>query len=141
MSSIDLMSWTKQYIQQKDLFKKEIVNISQEAPWDLIVTLKDGTKRLYKIEKECNADELLPLLGTDPVFLIVPNTKKNLDTLIQHWKAFKTYPKLCFIFVNPASTTETKWLLYPYTHDRVTETESLALGLKSLFETVEEIKN
>ena len=135
-----LLTWTKQYLTSRDAFTKEIATLQETKEWDLTVTLKNGIKRLYSIQEQFDAKELLPRLGTDPVFVILLNTKKNLQELTDHWQALKTFPKLCLVFVNPESQTEKKWLLYPHTHDRITDPLSLKLGLKSMFETVEEVK-
>ncbi|MBS3129004.1 hypothetical protein J4410_07725, partial [Candidatus Woesearchaeota archaeon] len=120
----ELLRWAKTYLEQKDIHKKEISSLTKEDPWDIILNLKNGTRKLCKIEKQFDPEKLLPLLGIEPVFVFLPNTRKNFQMLVQHWQALKTFPKLCIFFVNPHSATETKWIIYPYTHDRITEKES-----------------
>ena len=49
-------------------------------------------------------------------------------------------PMLSIYFVNPNSSTEKKWIIYPFTHSKITEHSALKLGLMTLFESVEEYK-
>ena len=135
-----MIEWTKLYIQSKDAFLKEIQNLSQNEEWHLIANLKNGTRRLYLAQEHLNTEILLPKLGTEPVFVIVNNSKQSFNELVDHWNELKTFPKLCIVFVNPDSDLEKKWLIYPYTHDRISDPQSLKLGLKTLFETVRETK-
>ena len=135
-----LKQWAKIFIQNRDAFHKQIEIIEEDEEWDFIAHLKDGTKRLYLAQEPLHIEELLPKLGIEPVYVIVNNSKQNLTILIDHWQELKTFPKLCIIFINPDSDLEKQWMIYPYTHDRITETSALKLGLKSIFESVKEMR-
>jgi ABC-type sulfate transport system substrate-binding protein len=65
------------------------------------------------------------------------NTRHNLSTLISFWDDAAKDRDLCIIFVNPESSADRKWIIYPYTHNKISDESSLEEGLKSIFETVE----
>ena len=69
--------------------------------------------------------------------IVVFNAKENLDAVFSSWKGIKENKLITIYFVNPLSTLETKWILAPYTHDRVSDVATLKQGLKSMFEMVE----
>ena len=135
-----MITWAKTFIQSRDAYKKEIRLIEEDEEWDLIVHLNNGSRKLYLAQEPFLVETLLPKIGIEPVYAIVNNSKQNLTILIDHWQELKTFPKLCIIFINPESDLDKQWLIYPYTHDRITETSSLKLGLKTLFETVKEMR-
>ena len=66
--------------------------------------------------------------------LVVLNLKKNVDAVIANWDKLAKLKGLCIYFVNP--NLNEKWLLYPYTHDQITEKPALRRGLESLFSMV-----
>jgi len=66
--------------------------------------------------------------------LVVLNTKKNVDAVLANWDKLAKLKGLCIYFVNPKANE--KWLLYPYTHDQITEKPALRRGLESLFSMV-----
>ena len=71
------------------------------------------------------------------VFIITLNTKDNLSKIIENWSNLIEHQNLCIYFVNPASQLETKWVVCPYTHNKITEKASLKSGLETLFSMVE----
>ena len=46
---------------------------------------------------------------------------------------------LVVYFVNPFSKIEKKWIIYPSTHNRISDEASLKPGLRAMFDTVEAI--
>lgn len=71
---------------------------------------------------------------TGKIGLVVLNSRKNLDFVIANWQTFAALKELCIYFVNP--TVNEKWLLYPFTHNQITEKSALKRGLFSLFSMV-----
>ena len=63
---------------------------------------------------------------------------KTIKYLIDNWKKFIINPKLKIIFVNPAQNE--KWLICPFTHDKISDREAIELGINTLFQSVEEIR-
>lgn len=134
-------AWTKTYIKNRDIFKKEIVVVEEDnSEWNLVVHLRDDKKRCYLIQEVLHIDEALSKIGTDAVFVVTSNTKKNMQSLLDHWNEVKTFPQLCFVFINPDSTADKQWLVYPYTHHKITEQSALKTGIKALFDSVDEVK-
>ena len=61
-----------------------------------------------------------------------------MTTTFYIWTGFTyTIPLLNMIFVNPFSQTDTKWIIYPFTHNRIADHDSLDVGLRSLAASVE----
>ena len=67
------------------------------------------------------------------------NSKENLDFLMNKWNKLIKFDKLTIFFVNPFSELEKKWFISPYVHNKICDKDSLKLGLKTMFETVESI--
>ena len=55
----------------------------------------------------------------------------------ERWKKLSQLPKLNIYLVNPLSEPDKKWIIAPYVHNRICDNQSLKLGLKAMFETVE----
>ena len=136
-----LTEWAIRFAEHKDIIKKEIVGIKKIADgayvkykereefFIVIPFIKDDADVLQKIDKDNNIN------------IVVFNTKQNLDFLIRKWNALVEFPKLKFYFVNPFSELDTKWIISPYVHHRISDEASLETGLKSMFAVVEEFKD
>ncbi len=136
-----LEEWTINYIKNRDILLKSIKSIEESKNgWDIIVRKKEGKKYYLIRPKIKDLCEILEKLNDGDITVVVLNTKDNLDIIIGDWDKLKDCRKLCIIFANPDSELEKKWVLFPFTHDRVTEKASLKRGLKSLFQTVEQWK-
>jgi hypothetical protein len=75
----------------------------------------------------------------EPTIFVTLNKKGNLKFLADSWKAISAVKEISIIFINPDSQLDTKWIIRPYVHSRICDDNSLKLGLKSMFETVDEI--
>ena len=71
--------------------------------------------------------------------LVILNSKENLNVIIGNWKRLIEFKNLCVYFVNPFSQLDKKWLVFPCTHNRICDENSLETGLKAMFEMVESI--
>jgi len=136
-----LKEWAVDYIKNKDILARTIEAIEENKEgWDIIVKTKTG-ERYYLIRPRMeDFKEILHLLDEKAVTIVVLNMKNNLEALIKNWGKLVDYPRLCIIFVNPYSELEKKWLVYPTTHQFVTEKASLERGLNAMFQTVEQWK-
>ena len=129
-----LIEWTIFYAKNKDIIKKEIKDYK---------ILKNFVEFEYKDKK--HTYHVYPELTRDATdiskdgwkTLVCLNKQKNLKFLLDNWKELIQNPKLSIIFVNP--TSENRWIIFPHTHDKIAEKESLKAGLKTLFEGVEEV--
>ncbi|MBI2656251.1 hypothetical protein HYX03_00750, partial [Candidatus Woesearchaeota archaeon] len=68
------------------------------------------------------------------------NSRENFNIFIKSWHRLISFKFLNIIFVNPFSETDKKWIVFPYTHQRVCDENYLENGLKSMFEMVEPIE-
>lgn len=130
-----LTEWTQTYYEQKDLYHKKIVCVDKDKEeCDLVIEFKDKKLCLLVQGKLSIAD----IKDSDePITVVVYNTKENLSALFEGWDELKEKKHISILFVNPFAHGDTKWTIYPYTHDRITEKESLELGIKALFSSVE----
>lgn len=129
----DLHDWAEAYLRHRDIFERKIERLESQEHGFRIVE-KDGTKR-HCFVKEVLTDELLPLLE-DHLVIVNRNRQENLEWVLRHWDALSKLPRLRIVFANVAKNE--KWVLMPYSHDRVADPESLREGLESLFSSVPE---
>jgi len=134
-----LTEWTEHYVRNKDLLTRNIQSITKnEAGWTLSVIRKDATQHFLVVPHLEDINVLLAKMQPDlNACLVVLNTRKNLDVVIQAWPELIKYPRLSIIFANPESSTDKRWIIFPHTHEKITERKALKTGLESLFLTVE----
>lgn len=133
MSDVDLLKeWTEIFLRSRDVIQKSIVSI-EHLNGDFIVHKSSGDV-LFLIRPEFeDVDEVVEKCKSNSG-LVVLNTKENVDALISGWDKLSRLKGLCVYFVNPKLNE--KWLIYPYTHDQITERAALKTGLHSLFSMV-----
>ncbi|MBS3102517.1 hypothetical protein J4458_03645 [Candidatus Woesearchaeota archaeon] len=137
-----LLDWTTNSVKNRDLLAKKITGIEKgKDGFDLVVRYNDGKEVFFIIKPLISdIDGLLEKIGKDAHFTIITlNNKSNLDALVKSWKKLMGYRLLGIHFINPFSKLDKKWVIFPYTHHRVCDESSLGLGLKSMFEMVEQI--
>lgn len=136
-----LADWAEQYVKNKDLILRNIVNITQaEGGWTFSVIKKDGSQH-FLVVPHLNPEEVLAKLKPEiNACLVVLNSRENLDHLVNNWSEFVKFPKLCIIFANPNSDGDKRWIVFPHTHDKITERKTLRRGLDALFMTVDEVR-
>jgi len=128
-TAAQLKEWMQIYLKSRDAIQKVITGF-ENLNGDFVVH-KNSTDILFLIRPEfTNVDEI----ADKAVGLVVLNTKKNLNFVISKWDKLSKLKGLCIYFVNPKSND--KWMLFPYTHDRITEKSALKRGLESLFSMV-----
>jgi hypothetical protein len=132
-----LASWITEYVKSRDVMTRQITAIRQnEQNADVVV---EGTVKSQFIIVQPALSDLgrLEALKDKHVVLVTANTKENLDFLIGHWQDFIKYRHLSVYFVNPNSSMDKRWIIFPATHDAITERRALRKGLESLYATVE----
>ena len=127
---MDLAQWTKDYVTSRDSFEQLITSI-EETGKDFIVHKKNGEVR-FLIRPELL--DITELKQPGKTALVVLNNRKNLDFVIANWQTLATLKNLCVYFVNPV--VNEKWVLYPFTHNQITEKAAFKRGLYSLFSMV-----
>lgn len=135
-----LLEWMINYLKNKDIFVNKIVNIeTDKGGFDAVITYKEKIQYLLVVPVLDDMPELFEKLDDNSIMIITLNSKGNLYNLQNNWDKLSKFKNLVFYFVNPFSNLEKKWMIYPYTHNRICDPKSLKQGLNSIFETVEEI--
>lgn len=133
-----LKKWVSNFIKNKDIISGTIqkidirekkIYVSHKNKKQLFM-IEPFLKNISTIKKDINEAE-------DFVCIATYNTKENLDFMINNWKDLIKSQKLSIYFINPMSKTEKKWIIFPHTHDSISEKSSLRQGLLSLFNTVD----
>jgi len=135
-----LKDWIIEYLKSKDLMTRQITAIrtdSQEADAVVEGTLKS---QFVIVQPQLDLSRLQSLKDKHAV-LVTTNTKENMEFLISHWDEAVQFPHLSIYFVNPNSSLDKRWVIFPATHDRITERNALRKGIESLFATVEPWKD
>ena len=136
-----LLDWTINFIKNRDALTKKIDGIEKDKEFNFSVKYKDGKEIFFivKISIE-DVDKILGKMNKEVHFcMITLNNKSNLGIIFNNWKKLIEYKFLSIYFVNPFSQLDKKWIIYPYTHNKICDEGSLELGLKSMFEVVEQI--
>ncbi len=131
-----LREWAIIYVKNKDIMQKSITSIDENVDgFDFIVRKASGDQFFLVRPGFSDVDEIVSKGEDKQLGLVVLNTRENLDRVISGWDKLCKLRGLCIYFVNPKSND--KWLLFPYTHERITERAALRKGLESLFSMVE----
>lgn len=136
MSAFDaLQDWLAVYIKNRDLYTKSLRSLKPTDDFDFVAHHEE-TVRYYLVRPLLtDVGEVVKKSKERKLFVVMANQKRNVDTIIKHWDVLKSCDELCLLFVNP--TSGEKWMLYPKTHDLITDAKALKPGLYSLFEGVE----
>lgn len=132
-----MVVWFERYIQHKDIIAKKIQKIDKKED-HIIVTYKDKTQDFFFFPILSDFDpKILDNIKNPSIVMI--NSHDNINELIKRWPDLIKYPKLSLYSINPFSEPDNKWILFPYTHHQISDSENLEAGLKSIFETIEPI--
>ena len=138
-----LLDWAINFVKNRDILARQINEIEKNKDniVDFSVKYKDG-KEVFFIIKALIDDinKILEKIDKNSHFCIITlNNKANLGMVIDNWKKLLECIFLSIYFINPFSELDKKWVIYPYTHNKICDENSLELGLKSMFELVEQI--
>jgi hypothetical protein len=126
-----LAEWVQVFLQNRDVFNKVITGF-EKVDGDVLVKRTNGDLLVFVRPELGDVSDVSVRDG--PSVLAVLNSKRNLDAVIKNWDVLAKKKDLCIYFVNPE--TNDKWLLYPHTHNQITEKSALRRGLESLFAMV-----
>ena len=135
----NLVEWITTYLKHKSLITRDLISIEKNTSGFLEAKYK--TKTSIIIPLQALDDTILSKFSDNDAYLVIVtwNTKSNLQNLISKWKTFAERKNLVIYFINPNSSIDKRWTIYPYTHNRISEPSALKLGLETLFRNVEEI--
>jgi hypothetical protein len=141
-SGKELAEWYIEFIKHKDIFQNKILRIDQKDD-TVSVEYKDRNHKAKAIPDINSSTDIISILGDEDsdIAIITLNKKSNLDGLIKSWETICRYKKLTIFFVNTKSKQETKWMIRPYVHNMICDHDSLKNGLKSMFDTVDLVRN
>jgi hypothetical protein len=127
-----LKEWAQIYLKSRDVLQKSITGF-ESLNGDFVVHKTTGDVLVLIRPELSDAGEIVEK-SAGSAGLVVLNTKKNVDFVVSNWDKLSKLKGLCIYFVNPAANE--KWLLFPFTHDQITEKPVLRRGLESLFSMV-----
>ena len=135
-----LVDWAINFYKNKDAFTKKIVSIEKNKNgFDFLIKYKDKEQFVTAVPT-LSVDSVLPKFSNDKSYSIVAlNSTENFKELMKNWKKLAEFKLLSIVFCNPFSNTDKKWMIFPHTHDKISDHASLELVLKSMFEMVEQI--
>lgn len=135
-----LRGWIIEHLKAKDVLTKQITMVKEHAE-DADVVIEGMLKNQYVLIQPSLQDlSRLPCLKEKHVIIVTANAKENMEFLLNKWEEFVQYPHLAIYFANPNSPLDKRWVIFPATHDKITERKALRKGIESLFQTVEEWK-
>ncbi|HLC66875.1 MAG TPA: hypothetical protein VJK52_04505, partial [Candidatus Nanoarchaeia archaeon] len=75
---------------------------------------------------------------TERCAVVTYQTQENLDQLVQDWDVYARFKRhFAIYFINPFSPTEKCWVLFPWSHNVISERASLKPGLLSIASSVD----
>ncbi len=137
-----LVEWTVNFVKHKDTLAKKIEKIEKNKDnFDLYVKYKDREQYFIILPTINDIDSIIPRVNNNSHFTIVTlNSKSNFELILKNWSRLVSFKFLNIIFANPFSELDKKWIIFPYTHQRICDENSLETGLKSMFQMVEPIE-
>ena len=136
-----LVEWTINYVKNRDIISRKIENIEKNKEgYDVFVKFKDKEQFFIVRPFIKDINEITEKLANEKnISLVLLNSMENFGIICNNWKKFTELKSFNIYFVNPFSQLDKKWIIYPYTHERISDSNSLEKGLKSMFEMVEPI--
>ena len=137
-----LLEWVINFVKNKDIVAKKIEKIENgKDGFDLYVKYKDREQYFIIVPNIADINSIIKKLNDNAYFSIVTlNSKENFEFILKNWNKLICFKSLNIIFANPFSESDKKWIIFPYTHHRISDESSLENGLRAMFETVEQIE-
>ena len=137
-----LVEWTINFVKHKDMLTKKIEKIGKNKDgFDLYIKYKDMEQYFIITPNIDDMDSIIQKINNEKHFSIVTlNSKSNFELILKNWNKLVHFKFLNIIFANPFSELDKKWIIFPHTHQKVCDENSLETGLKSMFQMVEPIE-
>jgi len=132
-----LREWAVGYVKHRDILTKNIVDIKEEQ--DMVIVKFRDKEQIFLIRPTADDPVTEEINKEKNICVVMLNSKENFNFLINKWNKLIKFEKLTLFFVNPFSDPDKKWFISPYVHNKICDKDSLNLGLKTMFETVESI--
>ncbi len=128
-----LADWFERYIKNRDLIFRKIEEVKNQGD-KVIVKEKSGKETHYYSEPfPEDLAKTADSIKEKECGILLYNTKDNFDKILKAWETLAKKPGLTIIFINPFSKIEKRWIIRPYTHNRITEPSALEQGLNSMY--------
>lgn len=135
MNKKEISDWAKTYLKNRDIMNNEILEFSDDCEgFDFVA--KKVAEDLFAITEQ-DLSVAKEKITDANIIVFCLNTQKNFEYLINNWFFFSKFRKLAVLFINPDSAKEKKWMIYPYTHNFISDKKTLAQGLKSIADNVD----
>lgn len=137
-----LVEWIKRHLKNKDVMTGSIENIEDNKDgFDVYVKHKDKEQFIVAVPVIENIDDIISKFKDKKCYysIVTFNNHKNFKQLVSNWDKLAEFQFLNMFFVNPFSSQDNRWIIYPYTHNRICDKASLEKGLKSMFDMVDSI--
>ncbi len=134
-----LKDWIIRYIKNKDIISKKIISLKENES-DFVVSKNEMEDKYFIIPFLKDIKEITNGIKKyeHRKTLICLHTKNNFEFMIDNWNDFAGLGRhFSIYFVNPFSKLDRVLSICPYTHQLISDEESLRLGLKTMSETVE----
>jgi|SRR3989338_4480937 len=141
-SRLFLTDWTIQFVKNKDVVAKKIEKVENgKDGFDLYVKYKDREQYFIIAPEIIDISTILKRVNNNAYFsLVTLNSRQNFEIILKNWSSLISFKFLNIIFVNPFSELDKKWIVFPHTHHKVCDENSLETGLRSMFDMVEPIE-
>lgn len=135
-----LVKWAVDFLKNKDLLAKKIEKVENGRDgFDLYVKYRDREQYVI-VAPKISIDAILQKINNNFYFSIVTlNSEENFKAVIKNWNRLIGFKFLNIIFVNPFSSLDKRWIVFPHTHQKICDGAFLENGLKSMFGMVEPI--
>ncbi|NQV08319.1 hypothetical protein HQ529_00540 [Candidatus Woesearchaeota archaeon] len=136
-----LLEWMETYIKNRDVMLRNLKTIDKKAN-ELNVKYKDKEQTFIVetfLDDFKHIIERLKEFPNSNISLVVFNSVDNLKKIVEKWDLIKEFKFFSVYFVNPFSSMDKKWIIYPHTHHRISDEDSFELGLSTMFEGVEPV--
>lgn len=131
-----LKDWAVRYIKNKDIISKKITSFKENES-DFIVERGEVQHKYFIVPFLKEIDEHIKKFEHNKT-MVCFHTKDNFNFLVENWGDFVELGRhFTVFFVNPFSKLDKVLSLCPYTHQLITDDETLKQGLKTMSETVE----
>jgi len=136
-----LADWIIGNIKNRDILFKKIADIKKNIDgFDFVIEYKDRRQCFIVMPDITEFGSIESKVNSEGHFALVTfNKKQNLGEIIRNWQKLAKFKNFCIYFVNPNSEGDKKWVIFPYTHDKISDGSSLAAGLNAMFEIVQPV--
>lgn len=131
-----LKEWALNYVRHRDIQKK-IFRV-KDADFGFVIENNDGTSSDCLIAPSLSGGVLLGA-ARKPSMVISLSNEQNIKEVYAVWDNLVVNSSLFLVFINPFSSSEDKWVLKPFLHNKVCDRSSLLQGLRAMSELVDPV--